>query len=82
MARKLINSRYAEFLEDQIIDDEEKNNEFQSFPKLPITLTSVSASVVYDDHGRARKDNDDVLVEPVEQVFPDLPAPLVELELK
>ena len=82
MAKKLIRSRDVVFFEDQIIGDAKKSDESQSFPEIPIIPTSISPPTVHDNHGGAGEDNNDGPTEPVEQAPPELPTPLIELELR
>ena len=67
VARKLIRSTDVVFLEDQIIGNAENSDESQLSPEIHIIWTSVSLSVVHDDHWGAEDDNNDGPVEPVEQ---------------
>ena len=82
VARKLIRSRDVIFLEDHIFGNAEKSNEPQSSPKIPIIPTSVSPTVVHNDHGGAGETNTDSPIELVDQRPPESPAPPIEPELR
>ena len=83
VARKLIRSRNVVFLEDRIVGDAGKSDASWSSLEIPIILTSVSPSVIYDDHRGDGEDNNDGPIELVEQepLEPRV-VPLVELELR
>ena len=78
MARKLIKSRDAVFLEDHIVGDVENNDESQSSQEIHIIPTLVLPPVVPDNHEGAEEDNNDGPAEPVDQAPPEPPALPVE----
>ena len=66
------------FFDDQIVSTAEKSNEFQLSLEIPIIPTSVSPFILHDDHGGAREDNNDSLIEVVDQVLIEPHTPLVK----
>ena len=78
LVRKLIWTRDVAFLEDQIVSDEEKSNEFQSSPEIDIIPILISPPIVHDNHWEAGEDSNDGLAEPIEQALSEPLALLIE----
>lgn len=82
MAKKFIRSKDIIFLEDQMVNDEQKSNKSQLSPEIHSIPTSLSSHILNDDHKGAREANNDGSTKSVEQVHSKPSTPPVELELR
>ena len=85
MSRKVVRSRDVVFLEDQLVDDDDKVEKASSYAEIPIRIDRVVPPTVHANHEGELQEGDGVTeneddptiddVEPIEQVDGELPLP-------